>query len=78
MAWVYRCNVEYLDPNDLLEKGFNATVTSSVRLSTVLAVNALTQRAYSLILRFKVTPPVEGLSQADYEIELGPCTEAEI
>ena len=77
MPWFYRCEVQYVDPNDLLEKSFNVTISSANRIPTTFAANAIRQKAYSLIERFKVSPPDPQATQDDYEIELSECVEAE-
>ena len=77
MAWFYRCNVSWLDLNDLLEKSFNVTVSSSTRLSQSFAALLATNEAYRLIKEYKDTPPHLNATQADYEIELTSCEERE-
>jgi hypothetical protein len=75
MAWGYDCEVEYLDPNDLLEKSFHVHLVSASRLPPQLALNALTSKAWSYILRYKVSPKQADLTQQSVDLTLGPCIE---
>lgn len=75
MPWFYRCDVEYLDPNDLLDKEFSVTIASVNRLPQALAVNAVRQKAYGLIQRFKISPPDVNATQDSLELEVTFCEE---
>jgi hypothetical protein len=77
MAWYYRCNVSWLDLNDLLNKTFDVTVVSTNQLSQSFAALLATNEAYRLIKEYKDTPPHPNATKADYEIELTSCEERE-
>jgi hypothetical protein len=75
MPWFYRCDVQYLDPNDLLNKQFSVTVASINRLPQSLAANAVRQKAYGLIKQFKLSPPDPNATQDSLDLDVTFCEE---
>lgn len=77
MPWFYRCNAEYLDPNDLLLKNFNVNLASATQLPQSLVIARLTQDAYNLIQKYKISPPDPEATRESLDLTLTFCEERE-
>jgi hypothetical protein len=77
MPWYYRCEADYIDPNDLLHKEFTVSMASLTRLPQTFVVNSLTQKAYGWIQQYKLSPPDPSATKESLELELTFCEERE-
>jgi hypothetical protein len=75
VAWFYRCEVEWTDLNDMLDKSFTVIIPSQTRLSQSFAALLVSNKAYMLIKEYKDTPPHPDASKEDYNIRLSDCEE---